>query len=164
MKIVALCLIFCLCTGVGAYKSFAVRMRSCQLRGILDCFRAICSELKYSKTSADGLRDIFSRFSAVPLLEELARTENLSPKAAYEKAWNKVAVRMYISLSDKTILDRFFDNFGKESSDIQLQLCDRTVGELQEAYEGSVSKSNKYCRLYAILGFMSGLFFVLVLA
>ena len=164
MKIVALCLVFCLCTGVGAYKSFAIRMRSSQLRGLLDCFRAVCAELRYSKTSADGLKAIFLRYSAVPLLEELSRSENLSPRQAYEKAWNKVAVRMYISLSDKTILDRFFDNFGKDSSDIQLQLCARTVNELQDAYDNSLSKSDKYAKLYAIFGFMSGLFFILVLA
>ena len=164
MKIAAICLVFCLCTGIGIYKSFAVGMRTAQLRLILECFRSICAELKYSKTSAEGLREVFSEYSSVPLFAELAKIRDLSPKAAYERAWSSASWRMYITLSDRAILDRFFENFGKDGTETQLQLCSRTVEELQDACKDSQLKSDKYSRLYAVFGFMAGLFFILILA
>lgn len=140
-KIFGLAILFLSCALFGFFKSFELKRREENLRGIISSLNELSARIK---------------------------TQNTSIASLVERCFSKNVVRievetgeftvMGLEKQDKTLLEEFFSDIGMRESDAEHERTRLYCGLFKERLAVVSEECSSLCRLYNTLGILFGVF------
>lgn len=133
--------------GIGSGESLKLRMRSRELRVLLDALSMLKGAVQYTAGDFELLMHLCSdnRFIACV-------SKNKNPICA----WGEAAKSFFTDASDRIFAESFMDNFGKTDLNgvvAHIALYEqKAMRRLEDAEKDTAAK----CRLYTVLGLFTG--------
>ena len=163
-KIIALVIIFIVCSLIGIILSYEFIRREQELKDIILMLEKLKTQIEYSHTTVkDIMLSLSNEFLKLSFLNDayLLMCQKNSFKTAWEVAINQSNLR--IKNADKNLLHKLGDIIG--SYDVSTQIKEIKIIEkfLNASLEVSIQEKQKKTHLYQSLGVLGGLMLVMII-
>ena len=162
MKQFALILILCASSFLGIFKSWTLKRRTEELRGIISAVEHIKTGISF------GRKNLPSLFSEIekdlcPLFYFVGKEDcGNTVYEKYKSVKNEKESRLCLADADKKTLDSFFISIGRSNEVEQKLLCDGVLERLAKHLAEAEEKYKKYGGLFSKSGVLAGLFIVVL--
>ena len=167
-RIIGLITVFAACAGAGLLASLRLGRRVSQLESFLSAVAFMATEIRYNALPVETLfarLEAQAEYGALRVFglcrERLKRGEGMA--RAWDEALEEARPALALTEEDIAALRRFGRSLGATDVEGQLSNCDATTALLRTRWMAARDERQKRGNLYASVGVLGGVFFVLLL-
>ena len=158
MRACAFMIIFICSFSAGIYKALCLRKRRESLEAFLNFLNDAAFEIRERHSDVFEIAGNTSFILFDNCIDGFCDFSSLYKKAKEKNLW-----KLELGKNDLVLMDGFFADFGKGSSEEQLTSCENTERKVERLLKEADTREKKYGKIYSLLGAVTGIGIIIFL-